>query len=54
MKQYKFKNVKYSVIMNLLSIDEEDNCYLENAQYKGLLYKAKLSEIEEIEKGEEQ
>ena len=50
MKQYKFKNIKHSVIMNLISKDENGNCVLENAQYKGLIHKAKWEELEEIEK----
>lgn len=49
MKKMKFKNVKHSVIMNLISCDEKGNCVLEHSQYKGLFYEAKVDELEEVE-----
>ena len=48
MKQYKFKNVKYSVIMNLESINEEGLYLLSNRDYPTIKYKAKLEELEEV------
>ena len=48
MKRYKFKNIKNSVIMVLISKDKDGNCVLENAHYKGLMHKAKWEELEEV------
>ena len=47
-KIYKFKGMKHSVHMKLLSMDENGNCKLENVQYKGLFYKAKRKDLEEV------
>lgn len=44
-----FKNVKHSVVMKLISIDENGKCYLENRDYKGLFYKANIKDLLEIE-----
>lgn len=51
-KLYRFKNVKHSVIMRIVNLSDTstgDEVVLENKDYKGLLYKAKFDEIEEIE-----
>ena len=50
MKQYKFKNVKYSVIMNLEGINEEGLYLLSNRDYPTIKYKAKPEELEEVSK----
>lgn len=47
-KRYKFKNNKHSVIMVLISHDNNGNCVLEHETYKGLIYKARLEELEEV------
>lgn len=51
MKLYKFKNVKYSVLMDLILMDKDGNCTLENVSYKGLIYHAHISDLEEVKKG---
>ena len=45
---YKFKNVKHSVIMVFVTKHKDGSWILENAEYKGLLYKAKPEELEEV------
>lgn len=39
--------------MELMSIDDDGNCMLENATYKGLFYHANIKDLEEVKKGEE-
>ena len=51
-KLYRFKNVKHSVVMRIIKYTDQfpdGDIWLENKDYKGLLYKAKFDEIEEIE-----
>ena len=48
-KYFKFKKVKQSVIMRLISIDENGNCELEHCQYEGLKYKANIKDLEEYD-----
>ena len=50
-KYYKFKDVKFSVIMRLISIDEDGNCELEHWNYKGLFYKANIKDLIEYDNG---
>lgn len=48
---FRFKNVKHSVVMRIVKMSDTstgDEVVLENKDYKGLFYKAKFSEIEEI------
>ena len=45
---FKFKNVKHSVTMKFLRVDEDGCWTLENTQYKGLLYKAFPDELEVV------
>ena len=47
-KYYKFKNVKQSVIMKLIQINNDGIYVLENKYYKGLFYKAKPEDLEEV------
>lgn len=47
-KIYKFKNVKHSVIMKLIKINEDGIYMLENKDYKGLVYFASPEELEEV------
>lgn len=47
-KIYKFKGMKHSVHMKLLSRDKNDIYELENADYEGIYYKAKREELEEV------
>ncbi len=51
-KKYKFKNVKYSVVMRVIKITDEfpdGTILLENAEYKGLYYTVKsMDELEEV------
>ena len=45
---YKFKNVKHSVTMVFVTKNKNGEWILENAEYKGLLYKAKPEDLEEV------
>lgn len=47
-KKYKFKNVKYSVIMVFVKELEDGRWLLEHQEYKRLTYKAKPEELEEV------
>ena len=47
-KLYRFNNVKHSVVMRLIEI-KNGKYYLENKDYKGLIYIASPEELEEIE-----
>lgn len=45
---YKFKNVKHSVTMVFVTKHKDGDWILENAYYKGMLYKAKPEDLEEV------
>lgn len=50
-KLYRFKNVKHSVKMRIIKITDQfpdGDVWLENAEYKGIIYKAKFYELEEV------
>ena len=47
-KIFKFKGMKHSVHMRLLSLDKDGIYELENANYGGIFYKAKREELEEV------
>ena len=46
-KIYKFKNIKNSVKMKMISSDGF-NCMLENIDYKGLIYHTTIDKLEEV------
>ena len=46
-KIYKFKDVKNSVRMRMISTDGV-NCMLENTDYKGLIYHTTIDKLEEV------
>lgn len=43
---YKFKNVKHSVIMKFIKFEDDGTMLLENVDYKGLFYHAKVEDVE--------
>ena len=47
-KIYKFKKVKHSVLMKLVKVNQDGMYVLENKDYKGLIYIADPSEVEEV------
>ena len=48
-KIYKFKGNKHSVRMRLIKVSQPSGIWLENAEYKGLLYQVKsMDELEEV------
>ena len=47
-KYYKFKNVKHSVVLVFIEELEDGRWLLENKEYKGLTYKAKPEDLEEV------
>ena len=46
-KYYKFKDIKNSVKMKMISCDGT-NCMLENIDYKGLIYHTTIDRLEEV------
>lgn len=53
--KYKFRNQKYSVIMNLVSKNEDGSWKLEHESYKGLFYNVKnpKEELEIVKESED-
>ena len=46
-KIYKFKHLKNSVKMRMISTDGT-NCMLENIDYKGIMYHTTIDKLEEV------